>query len=157
MASRLTAGTLTVSITEGLTITHADTTNNIKHNKTVTASITGVANISSRVYQLKASTSHTLISFASDPSSGKFDTEDFKYMRITNLDDTNAINISLTDASDAGLGFQLNAGDSFVLGALNIDANTSGDVLTSLAHTVETAHIRTGGAETDVEIVIATA
>ena len=151
MATTVTPATLTTTITESITL------NGVVYDKTTTKSIASVATYNSRVYQLKASTSHSLINFVSDPTSGRFDTEDFKYMRITNLDDTNAINISLTDASDAGLGFQLNAGDSFVLTALNIDANTSGDVLTSLAHTVETAHIRTGGAETDVEIVIATA
>ena len=157
MASRLTAGTLTVTITEGLTITHADTTNNIKHNKTVTASITGVANISSRVYQLKASTTHTLISFASDPTSGKFDTEDFKYMRITNLDDTNAVNLCFTDASDAAISIQLNAGQSYLVTALNIDGNASGSTITSCPHFIENAVVVTGGAETDVEIVVATA
>lgn len=151
MATTVTPATLTTTITESITL------NGVVYDKTTTKAIADVATYNSRVYQLKGSTSHSLINFVSDPTSGRFDTEDFKYMRITNLDDTNAINISLTDASDAGLGFQLNAGDSFVLGALNIDANTSGDVLTSLAHTVETAHIRTGASETDVEIVIATA
>ena len=149
MATTVTPATLTTTITESITL------NGVVYDKTTTKSIASVAVYSSTVHQLKASTSH--INFVSDPTSGRFDTDDFKYMRITNLDDTNAINISLTDASDAGLGFQLNAGDSFVLTALNIDANTSGDVLTTLSHTVETAHIRTGAAETDVEIVIATA
>jgi hypothetical protein len=151
MSTTVTPATLTTTITESITL------NGVVYDKTTTKAIADVATYNSRVYQLKASTSHSLINFVSDPTSGRFDTEDFKYMRITNLDDTNSINISLTDASDAGLGFQLNAGDSFVLGALNIDANTSGDVLTSLAHTVETAHIRTGASVTDVEIVIATA
>jgi len=151
MATTVTPATLTTTITETITL------NGVVYDKTTTKATTSVATYQSRVYQLKASTSHSLINFVSDPTSGRFDTDDFKYMRITNLDDTNAVNISLTDASDAGLGIELKAGDSFVLGSLNIDANTSGDVLTALAHTVETAHIRTGAAETDVEIVIATA
>ena len=103
MATTVTPATLTTTITESITL------NGVVYDKTTTKAIADVATYNSRVYQLKGSTSHSLINFVSDPTSGRFDTEDFKYMRITNLDDTNAINISLTDASDAGLGFQLNA------------------------------------------------
>ena len=151
MATTVTPATLTTTISESITL------NGVTYDKTTTKSIASVAVYSSTVHQLKASTTHALINFVSDPTSGRFDTEDFKYMRITNLDDTNAVNISLTDASDAALGFQLNAGESFILSSLNIDANTSGSALTTLDHLVETANIRTGANETDVEIVIATA
>ena len=112
MASRLSSGTLTVTVSENLVITHATTSNNIKHVKTTTNSIAGVAQINSRIYTLKASTTHTLVSFASDPTSGEFDTEDFKYMRITNLDDTNGCTFNLTDTSDATLAMQLGAGEA---------------------------------------------
>lgn len=157
MASRLTAGTLTVTLTEALTITHSNTTNNISHNKTTTQTISGVSQINSRVYQLKASTTHTLVEFASDPTSGEFDTEDFKYMRITNLDDTNAINLTFAEESTVGCAFQLDAGESFVISALVVDSNTSGAAITSLGHSITDLFITTGAAETDVEIVVATA
>jgi hypothetical protein len=157
MASRLTAGTLTVTLTEALTITHSNNSNNISHNKTTTQTISGVSQINSRVYQLKASTTHTLVEFASDPTSGKFDTEDFKYMRITNLDDTNAINLTFAEESNVGCAFQLDAGESFVISALNVDSNTSGSAITSLGHSITDLFITTGSSETDVEIVVATA
>lgn len=151
MATTVTTATLTQTISESITL------NGITYDKTTTNTIASIANYSCRVMQLKASTTHTLASFASDPTNNVFDSDDFKYLRITNLDDTNAINITLSDESDAGLGIQLDAGDSFVLGALNIDANTSGAALTTLAHTVEKIMIVTGGAETDIEFVVATA
>ena len=151
MATTVTPATLTTTISESITL------NGVTYDKTTTKSIASVAVYSSTVHQLKGNTTHAIVNFVSDPTSGRFDTEDFKYMRITNLDDTNAVNISLTDASDAAVGFQLNAGESFILSALNIDANTSGSALTTLDHLVETANIRTGANETDVEIVIATA
>ena len=156
MASRLSSGTLTVTVSENLVITHATTSNNIKHVKTTTNSIAGVAQINSRIYTLKASTTHTLVSFASDPTSGEFDTEDFKYMRITNLDDTNGCTFNLTDTSDATLAMQLGAGESFIITSLGIDGNADGAAITSAAHTVGNTVIVTGS-EIDVEIVVATA
>tara|TARA_R110001632_G_C11318398_1_gene415357 strand:+ start:1141 stop:1611 length:471 start_codon:yes stop_codon:yes gene_type:complete len=156
MASRLSSGTLTVTVSENLVITHATTSNNIKHVKTTTNSIAGVAQINSRIYTLKASTTHTLVSFTSDPTSGEFDTEDFKYMRITNLDDTDACTFNLTDTRDATLAMQLGAGESFIITSLGIDGNATGSAITSAAHTVENTVIVTGN-EIDVEIVVATA
>lgn len=151
MATTVTPATLTTTITESITL------NGVVYDKTTTKSIASVATYVSRVYQLKASTTHTLIEFTSDPTSGKFDTEDFKYMRITNLDDTNAINITFAEESTVGCGFQLDAGESFVISALQVDSNTSGSALTTLGHSITDVFIVTGASETDVEVVIATA
>jgi hypothetical protein len=151
MATTVTPTTLTTTITESITL------NGVTYDKTTTNSIASVATYNSRVYQLKASTTHTLIEFTSDPTSGKFDTEDFKYMRITNLDDTNAINITFAEESTVGCGFQLDAGESFVISALQVDSNTSGSALTTLGHSITDVFIVTGASETDVEVVIATA
>jgi hypothetical protein len=151
MATTVTPTTLTTTITESITL------NGVTYDKTTTNSIASVATYNSRVYQLKASTTHTLIEFTSDPTSGKFDTEDFKYMRITNLDDTNAINITFAEESNVGCGFQLDAGESFVISALQVDSNTSGSALTTLGHSITDVFIVTGASETDVEVVIATA
>ena len=151
MASTVTAATLTVSISESITL------NGVTYDKSETNQITGIANYHSRVYQLKANTTHTLVEFASDPTSGEFDSDDFKYMRITNLDDTNAINITLAEESNVGCAFQIDAGESFILQALVTDSNTSGSAITSLGHSITDLFVRTGAAETDVEIVVATA
>ena len=78
-------------------------------------------------------------------------------MRITNLDDTNAINITFAEESNVGCAFQLDAGESFVISALTVDSNTSGSAITALGHTISDVFIRTGAEETDVEIVVATA
>ena len=151
MATTVTTTTLTVGITETITL------NGTTYDKTTTQNITGIGQYTSRVYQLKASTTHTLVEFASDPTSGKFDTEDFKYMRITNLDDTNAVNLTFAEESNVGCAFQLDAGESFVISALNVDSNTSGSAITTLGHSITDLFIVTGGSETDVEIVVATA
>ena len=151
MATTVTTATLKVDITEAITL------NGVTYDKTTTQSITGIGQYYSRVYQLKASTTHTLVEFASDPSNNVFDSDDFKYMRITNLDDTNAVNLTFAEESNVGCGFQLDAGESFVISALVVDSNTSGSAITSLGHSITDLFIRTGGNETDVEIVVATA
>jgi len=151
MATTVTTETLTVSVVETITL------NGTTYDKTTTQNITGIGQYNSRVYQLKASTTHTLVEFASSPTSGEFDTEDFKYMRITNLDDTNAINLTFAEESNVGCGFQLDAGESFVISALVVDSNTSGAAITTLGHSITDLFIVTGANETDVEIVVATA
>ena len=62
MATTVTTATLKVDITETITL------NGTTYDKTTTQSITGIAQYTSRVYQLKASTTHTVVEFASDPS-----------------------------------------------------------------------------------------
>ena len=151
MATTVTTATLKVDITETITL------NGTTYDKTTTQSITGIAQYTSRVYQLKASTTHTVVEFASDPSNNVFDSDDFKYMRITNLDDTNAVNLTFSTESNVGCAFQLDAGESFVISALTVDSNTSGGAITTLGHTISDLFIRTGASETDVEIVVATA
>ena len=151
MATTVTSTGLTVKIEEEITL------NGVNYNKTTTQEIAGVTQYFSRVYSLKASTTHTVVEFASDPTGNVFDTEDFKYMRITNLDDTNAINLTFAEESNVGCGFQLDAGESFVISALVVDSNTSGSAITSLGHSITDLFIRTGAAETDVEIVVALA
>jgi hypothetical protein len=151
MATTVTTATLTQTISESITL------NGITYDKTTTNTIASIANYSCRVVQLKASTTHTLVRFAADPTSGKFDTDDFKYMRITNLDDTNAVNITFSEESNVGCAFQLDAGESFVISSLVVDSNTSGSAITSLGHSITDMFIVTGASETDVEIVVATA
>ena len=151
MATTVTTSTLTVDIKETITL------NGVTYDKTTTQEITGIAQYNSRVYQLKASTTHTLVEFASDPTNNVFDSDDFKYMRITNLDDTNAINLTFAEESNVGCGFQLDAGESFIVSALVVDSNTSGSAITSLGHSITDLFIRTGAEETDVEIVVALA
>ena len=106
--------------------------------------------------QLKASTTHTVIGLAADPSSGKFDSDDFKYMRITNLDDANAIQLNLTDPSDATVAIEIGAGNSFTLFDTSIDGNASGAAITTTPHTIESVVLVTPASEVDVEIVVAT-
>tara|TARA_Y100000114_G_C11721588_1_gene308762 strand:+ start:722 stop:1177 length:456 start_codon:yes stop_codon:yes gene_type:complete len=151
MATTVSTATLKINIDEEITL------NGVVYDKTTTQEIGGVSQYFSRVYSLKASTTHTVVEFASDPTGNKFDTEDFKYMRITNLDDTNAINLTFAEESNVGCGFQLDAGESFIVSALVVDSNTSGSAITSLGHSITDLFIRTGAEETDVEIVVALA
>tara|TARA_Y100001938_G_C8002698_1_gene385580 strand:- start:538 stop:993 length:456 start_codon:yes stop_codon:yes gene_type:complete len=150
MATTVTATTLTVNIQESITL------NGVTYDKTTTKSIANVANYHSRVLQLKASTTHNVISFATDPTNGNFDSDDFKYMRLTNLDDTNAIQLNLTDASDATVAIEIGAGNSFTLFDTSIDGNDTGAAITTTPHTLERVQVVTPSAEVDVEIVVAT-
>ena len=151
MATTVTTATLTVAVQETLTL------NGTVYDQTVSKSISGIGNVSKRIHTIPASTTVTLATFASAGTGSNFDVEDFKYMRITNLDDTE--NLILTKAFNAtSAGTELKAGCSVTyftpngLGATSKAGITTQDDIETLF--VHNAH---GGNAADVEIIIATA
>ena len=52
MATRITGGTLTVTITESLTMTHATSADNRTHSQTVTKTFSGIDQLNKRVLNL---------------------------------------------------------------------------------------------------------
>ena len=85
MATTVTTATLTVQIKEEITL------NGTAYDTTVSKSITGVGNIFKRIFSIPASSSVTLATFISTVTDNQFDVEDVKYIRVTNLDDTDAL------------------------------------------------------------------
>ena len=95
MATTLTTSTLTVNITETITL------NGVSRNSAVTTEIASIAEIFNRIMTVDASTNGTGIFdvAATLPGPGTFSRADFEYCRITNLDDTNFIIFQFTDES----------------------------------------------------------
>ena len=87
--------TLTTTITEALTL------NGSEQGGTITKSITGVNNVFKRIVTIAAGNDTTIASFHSDQhdDDGTIDVEQVKYMRITNLDSTNPVNLSFLSVS----------------------------------------------------------
>jgi len=153
MATTITPSTLTVQVKEELTLGGAT------YDTTTTHTIASVGNISKRIYTLTAQTATTLANFDSSPTSPEFDYDDIKYIRITNLDDTNSVII--TKASNAtSAAEEVRAGGSIYMinGAKDVKGATSKAAQTALAE-IEAlyAYSATATVTLDIEVVIATA
>ena len=92
----LNAGTLTVTITEALAIGH-DTGASVARDfaQTCTHSYTGILNTSKRIIKLANTNITEVVTFGTTTADGAFVKADVKYIRVTNLDGTAALQVGL--------------------------------------------------------------
>ena len=151
MASTLSNSTLTVTVSESLTL------NGSNHGSTKKMTITGVNEVSKRIITVLASTDSTQIykGHESVASIGQFIYGNVKYIRITNLDDTNAVSIHVEDTSNSVYSqFLIPAGHVFFL----TDAGGSyGGAATVAIPTgnIERIDAMGDGGAVDIEILVA--
>ena len=145
MATTITAATLTVTITEAVTLNGQD------KGATNTLTVSSVTEVSQRIVEIPTS-EITVLSFqATNPGAGTFDEADVRYIRLTNKDDTNHIQLIFASENSAECAHKLDAGHSFIIAADNSggvvgihDASASAltvsfDDLTSIAALANTA------------------
>ena len=111
--------TLNVTITEELTLNGAD------RGSTNTLSVASVTQVYHRIVTCPSGSDTTVATFqtATSTSDNAIDLEDAKYIRVTNLDGTNPVNLSLQVAggedgtANMSTTLLLAAGRSFIMGA----------------------------------------
>ena len=162
MASTITASTMKVTISENITL------NGRQQGGSQTFSIASINEIFKRIVTCPANQDTTVALFQSavsdDIESLGLDTQDVKYIRVTNLDDTNAINLSLQldageddSAADESATISLAAGQSYVMGTSHdsvavSDANAN---INATLHDLESILIDPVANAVDVEIFVA--
>ncbi len=156
--------TLTSTITENITLNGAD------RGSTNTLSVASVTQVFHRIVTCPTGQDTTVATFAStaDDSavSGSLDVEDVKYIRVTNLDGTHPINLSLQvdagendTAADESASILVAAGRSFIMGVPSegfavSDANA--DIITGAnLHNLESLLIDPLSNSVTVEVFIA--
>lgn len=150
MATSVTTATLTVQVKEEITI------NGTTYDQTVSHSIASIGNVSKRIFTIPASTSVTLATFISTVTNNQFDVEDVKYIRVTNLDDTDVL--VLTKAFNAtSSATELKALKSVVYFTPNGNGSTSKAAITT-TDDIETLFVHNphGSNALDCEVFIAT-
>ena len=154
--------TLTSTITESISLNGAD------RGSTNTLSVASVTQVFHRIVTCPTGQDTTVATFAStaDDSavSGSLDVEDVKYIRVTNLDSSNPVNLSLQidageddSAADESATILIAAGRSFIIGAPSdgvavSDANAT--IVTAL-HNLESLLIDPISNNVTVEVFIA--
>ena len=119
MASTISAANLKVKITEEIILNGKD------QGASNTLTIGSIKVVSKRIVTIAADDDATVLVFKSTTASadGALDKDTVKYIRITNLDDSNSVNISLqldsgedNSAADLSVTHLLEAGRSFMMG-----------------------------------------
>jgi len=114
MASTVTASTLTVTITESYDL------NNVAYGNTNSKTFTSKGQVLQRIMSVSTSAPQ-LLNFGAADAAGQVAVADYAYFRITNLDDTNYINLQLFNGDDTFF-YKLAAGDTFLLMNNEMDA-----------------------------------
>ena len=99
----LNAATLTVTITEALAVGHDNgSTDSLDFAQTYTHTFGSIINTSKRIIKLANTNLTEVATFGSDTADGAFVRADVRYIRVTNLDGSDALQVGLDDeASDA--------------------------------------------------------
>ena len=154
MASTISASTLTVKITESVTLNGSD------QGATNTLTISSINEVFKRIVTCTASQTTTLLTFNADVhgAAGAIDLQDAKYIRITNKDDTNALELAVVGAATL-YQVELAAGESHVLGNPEAVMLAEADTSPSFGTMADLASIQVnpGGNAIDVEVFVASA
>ena len=151
MATTLTAATLTVTLTEAISLNGKD--------QGATSSFT-VASIN-EIYKhivTATTTATTFLKFGSAASAGTLIRSDVSYLRLTNLDDTNFVTVGLSDDSADTAYFKLEKKQSIIIGGTDegpqIDIHASAGAFAAWA-SVDSLILDADSASCDVEIFAA--
>lgn len=147
MASTLTAATATVQIVESLQIANVD------RGGSHTRTITNVAEADRRVMTVPFSGEIDLIELNSANGSGKFVRSAIRYIRITNLDDTNFVRVRVSRSSHDTFDLKIPAGATFMVHTGDISANSSGSSFSSF-NEWDVISAQADTADVDVEFVV---
>jgi len=154
------AGTLKVKIEEDIIL------ENQNYGSKRTFEISSIANITKKIVTIASDDDATVLVFKSTTASadGALDLQTVKYIRITNLDSSNSVNISLqldsgedNSAADLSITHLLEAGRSFLMGAPDEGAHTDDDsasIVTALTD-LESIIVDPGSNSGQVEVFVA--
>jgi len=155
MTTTLTAATLTVTLKESIEL------NGVEQGATNTKTIASINEVSKRIVTVTTTEAEVIAFHASAIASGTFIEGDVRYIRFTNLDDTNYILLTFKNENDDEFAIKVDAGHSFIYPGDNsggvvdtFDAIASTGLTISLADLVNvTADADT--ASCDMEIFVA--
>ena len=154
MASTITSATLTVTIQESITLGGTQF-GGIKQ-----LEITGINEAYKRIVKCANSQTTTIATFNGNAfaSDNAIDLEDAKYIRVTNLDDTNPVELAIVGAATL-YQVRLGAGASHMLGAPDDLMLAEADTSPSFGTMADIASVQVNpaGNDVDIEIFIASA
>mgnify|MGYP001626528502 CR=1 FL=1 len=119
MATTVTNANLTVTLTDSVTL------NGQAYGNTNTLTIGSIDEVYNRVVEVPISAFTPILQLGAT-GQGSLDASNVKYIRVTNLDDTNYVNLKVFGTDTMVI--KLEAGKSFILGGVSFDAVDSSDI-----------------------------
>jgi hypothetical protein len=150
MATTVSNGTLTVTVTEKLVLNGKD------HGSTKKITATGINEISKRILTCPTTPGVQVYKGAAATAYGTFVTADVRYIRITNLDDTNFIVLHLEGASHYAQ-IAVPAGSVFFLTDVSSVFDNETEVVNFTAVDITRIDVMANTAACDIEIMVASA
>lgn len=149
MASTITPASLTVTLTETVTL------NGSAEDATNTLTIASIAQVSKRIYTVSTAAFENLLEFVTGRATGqKYLLSDARYLRISNLDNANHVELRFTNSNSDVLTFKVDAGHSFMLGTDFQTAPGTGASGLSF-YNITTIEAIADTADVDVEVYVA--
>lgn len=108
MATTITPATLTVTLTEAVTL------GDEAQGATNVFTISSITEVCKRIVNVPTSEVEIIAFAASNPAAGTFVEGDVRYLRITNLDDTNHVTLTFKNEDNNEFAVKLDKGQSFI-------------------------------------------
>jgi hypothetical protein len=147
MASTVTPATATVQIVESLTLGGVD------RGATHTRTISSVAEADRRVVTIPSSGEIDIIELNTANGQGKFVGTAIKYIRITNLDDTNFVRVRFKKSGAETADLKVSAGASVMFSTNQMDADTAAGAFSAFVD-LELISAQADTADVDIEYVV---
>jgi len=147
MASTVTAATATIQITESLTLGGVDRGGS--HSRTISS----VAEADRRVMTVSSSAETTLIDLDTSNGKGQFVRANIRYIRITNMDDSNWIRVRFMKAGAETADIKVLANSTFMLSDGSMDVDASAGSFSAFVD-IDDIKAQANGADCDIEYVV---
>jgi len=153
MTSTLTAATMTVTVTESINL------NGTNQGATNTLSLASIAEVSKRIVNVPASEVE-VVAMSTAVAAGTFVESTVKYIRLTNLDDTNHITLTFKDEDATEFAVLLDKGQTFIYngdiaGGVVNTMHAGGSALTVSLNDLVNVTALADTAACDMEILVA--
>ena len=126
----LNAATLTVTITEALTVGHDVDGVDLDFAQTYIHTYGSIINTSKRIIKLPNSNLNEVVTFSNDDvNNGKFIIGDIRYIRVTNLDGTDALQVGLDDEDSDAAYTSVAANSSIMYTGTTVEGDNGGSTL----------------------------
>ena len=155
MASTLTPAPLNVTIREQITMNGTD------YGGITRYTVNNISEISRRLVTTNGTSSTEIIRFQPSASAGQFINTDVRYLRITNLDDTNFATLRFQGSASTDYSFRLDPTGSFLLmttqdsGSTNAGVTKYADISGITLTNLRTIKVVASGSAVDLELFVA--
>jgi len=147
MASTITAADASITITESISLGGVD------RGGTHTQTIASVAEMDRRIMEVASSGETDILELNTQNGQGKFVRANIRYIRITNLDNTNFIRVRFMNSGAETADVKVMAGASFMLSAGSMDADTGGGAFSAFVD-IDEIKAQADTSSCDVELVV---